>query len=208
MQINVIAQKTGEIISSLELSDKFYNRDYNPALVQQVVTAYLANGRQGTRSQKTRAEVKHSTRKPWRQKGTGRARSGMTSSPLWRGGGRAFPSRPCENFAQKVNKKMYRAAMSVILSQLIRDERLVVIDELTVESPRTKEFVAKLERLSVKNGALFVTDQLQEQVHLSSRNLPNTLVIEVNRVDPVSLLKYKKTFLTVNVAKKIEERWS
>jgi len=140
MELKVINTQ-GQAVEGLQASETLFGRDYNESLVHQVVTAFLANARSGNRSQLTRAEVHHSTKKPWRQKGTGRARSGMTSSPIWRGGGRAFPNKPDENFSHKVNRKMFRAGMAAILSQLVRDERLIVVDSLTVESPKTKEFV-------------------------------------------------------------------
>lgn len=136
-----IVNAQGQAVESIEASDALFGRDYNEALVHQVVTAFLANARSGNRAQKTRAEVNHSTKKPWRQKGTGRARSGMTSSPLWRGGGRTFPNSPEENFTQKINRKMYRAGMAAILSQLVRDERLIVVDAITVDSPDRKSVV-------------------------------------------------------------------
>ena len=146
MELKVIDAK-GQVSGSLNASDALFAREYNEALVHQLVTAFLANARSGNRAQKTRAEVKHSTKKPWRQKGTGRARSGMTSSPIWRSGGRAFPNKPSENFTQKVNRKMYRAGMASILSQLVRDERLFVIDELSAATPKTKEFAEQVKNL-------------------------------------------------------------
>lgn len=182
----------GQVSGSVAGSDALFAREYNEALVHQLVTAYLANARSGNRAQKTRAEVKHSTKKPWRQKGTGRARSGMTSSPLWRKGGRAFPNKPDENFTQKVNRKMYRAGMATILSQLVRDERLFVIENLSVATPKTKEFADQVKNLGLEQ-VLFITKQLDENVYLSSRNLPNVLVLEATQADPYSLLRYKKS---------------
>ncbi|ENX2492499.1 50S ribosomal protein L4, partial [Neisseria gonorrhoeae] len=178
----------------------------NEALVHQLVNAYLANARSGNRAQKTRAEVKHSTKKPWRQKGTGRARSGMTSSPLWRKGGRAFPNKPDENFTQKVNRKMYRAGMATILSQLARDERLFVIEALTAETPKTKVFAEQVKNLALEQ-VLFVTKRLDENVYLASRNLPNVLVLEAQQVDPYSLLRYKKVIITKDAVAQLEEQW-
>lgn len=196
----------GQVSGSVAGSDALFAREYNEALVHQLVTAYLANARSGNRAQKTRAEVKHSTKKPWRQKGTGRARSGMTSSPLWRKGGRAFPNKPDENFSQKVNRKMYRAGMATILSQLVRDERLFVIENLSVATPKTKEFAEQVKNLGMEQ-VLFVTKQLDENVYLSSRNLPNVLVLEATQADPYSLLRYKKVVLTKDAVAQLEEQW-
>lgn len=207
MQIEVLNGENGEKVSFLECSDDFFGRKYNPTLVQQVVRVYMANGRQGTRAQKNRGEVNYSTKKPWRQKGTGRARAGMRSSPIWRGGGLAFPSRADENFSQKINRKMYRIAMSAIFSQLLRDNRLFILDDLSSESNKTRDFVAKLKKLSVTENALFIIPKVQENLYLSSRNLKGVELIEVNQSNPVALLKYAKTFLTVDAARQIEEQW-
>lgn len=196
----------GQVSGSVAGSDALFAREYNEALVHQLVTAYLANARSGNRAQKTRAEVKHSTKKPWRQKGTDRARSGMTSSPLWRKGGRAFPNKPDENFTQKVNRKMYRAGMATILSQLVRDERLFVIENLSAATPKTKEFADQVKNLGMEQ-VLFVTKQLDENVYLSSRNLPNVLVLEATQADPYSLLRYKKVVLTKDAVAQLEEQW-
>lgn len=196
----------GQVSGSVSGSDALFAREYNEALVHQLVTAYLANARSGNRAQKTRAEVKHSTKKPWRQKGTGRARSGMTSSPLWRKGGRAFPNKPDENFTQKVNRKMYRAGMAAILSQLVRDERLFVIENLSAATPKTKEFADQVKNLGMEQ-VLFITKQLDENVYLSSRNLPNVLVLEATQADPYSLLRYKKVVLTKEAVAQLEEQW-
>ena len=196
----------GQVSGSVAASDALFAREYNEALVHQLVTAYLANARSGNRAQKTRAEVKHSTKKPWRQKGTGRARSGMTSSPLWRKGGRAFPNKPDENFTQKVNRKMYRAGMATILSQLVRDERLFVIESLSAATPKTKEFAEQVKNLGMEQ-VLFVTKQLDENVYLSSRNLPNVLVLEATQIDPYSLLRYKKVVITKEAVAQLEEQW-
>ena len=196
----------GQVSGSVAASDALFAREYNEALVHLLVTAYLANARSGNRAQKTRAEVKHSTKKPWRQKGTGRARSGMTSSPLWRKGGRAFPNKPDENFTQKVNRKMYRAGMATILSQLVRDERLFVIESLSAATPKTKDFADQVKNLGLEQ-VLFVTKQLDENVYLSSRNLPNVLVLEATQADPYSLLRYKKVVLTKEAVEQLEEQW-
>ncbi|HGO8782072.1 TPA: 50S ribosomal protein L4 [Neisseria meningitidis] len=205
MELKVIDAK-GQVSGSLSVSDALFAREYNEALVHQLVSAYLANARSGNRAQKTRAEVKHSTKKPWRQKGTGRARSGMTSSPLWRKGGRAFPNKPDENFTQKVNRKMYRAGMATILSQLTRDERLFAIEALTAETPKTKVFAEQVKNLGLEQ-VLFVTKQLDENVYLASRNLPNVLVLEAQQVDPYSLLRYKKVIITKDAVAQLEEQW-
>ena len=205
MELKVIDAK-GQVSGSLSVSDALFAREYNEALVHQLVNAYLANARSGNRAQKTRAEVKHSTKKPWRQKGTGRARSGMTSSPLWRKGGRAFPNKPDENFPQKVNRKMYRAGMATILSQLARDERLFAIEALTAETPKTKVFAEQVKNLGLEQ-VLFVIKQLDENVYLASRNLPNVLVLEAQQVDPYSLLRYKKVIITKDAVAQLEEQW-
>ena len=205
MELKVMDAK-GQVSGSLSVSDALFAREYNEALVHQLVNAYLANARSGNRAQKTRAEVKHSTKKPWRQKGTGRARSGMTSSPLWRKGGRAFPNKPDENFTQKVNRKMYRAGMATILSQLARDERLFAIEALTAETPKTKVFAEQVKNLGLEQ-VLFVIKQLDENVYLASRNLPNVLVLEAQQVDPYSLLRYKKVIITKDAVAQLEEQW-
>ena len=205
MELKVIDAK-GQVSGSLAASDALFAREYNEALVHQLVTAFLANARSGNRAQLTRAEVKHSTKKPWRQKGTGRARAGMSSSPLWRGGGRTFPNKPDENFTQKVNRKMYRAGMATILSQLVRDERLFVIEELSVATPKTKAFAEQVKNLGMEQ-VLFVTGQLDENVYLSSRNLPNVLVLEAQQIDLYSLLRYKKVVVTKEAVAQLEEQW-
>jgi len=203
MELKVINDK-GEALKPVDASEELFGRSYNEALVHQVVVAYNANGRQGTRQQKTRAEVRHSTKKPWRQKGTGRARAGMTSSPLWRGGGRIFPNKPDENFTQKLNRKMYRAGMASILSQLVREERLSVIDGLTIDEPKTKLLVGKLRAMGL-DQVLILTDVLDENLFLSSRNLPNVLVLEARHADPVSLMRYEKVLVTKAAVKHLEE---
>lgn len=205
MELKIINPQ-GQISGTLSVSDTLFAREYNEALVHQLVTAFLANARSGNRAQLTRAEVKHSTKKPWRQKGTGRARSGMASSPLWRGGGRAFPNKPDENFTQKVNRKMYRAGMATILSQLVREERLFVIEELTAATPKTKVFAEQVKNLGFEQ-ILFVTKQLDENVYLSSRNLPNVLVLEAHQIDPYNLLRYKKVVITKAAVAQLEEQW-
>ncbi|MTD32958.1 50S ribosomal protein L4 [Paludibacterium denitrificans] len=206
MELKVINTQ-GQAVESLQASEVLFGREYNEALVHQVVTAFSANARSANRAQKTRAEVNHSTKKPWRQKGTGRARSGMTASPVWRGGGRAFPNSPDENYTQKVNRKAFRAGMAAILSQLVRDERLIVVDSLSVETPKTKEFVGKVKSMGL-DQALFITGELDENLYLSSRNLPNVLVIEAQQADPYSLLRFKKIVITRDAVKQLEEQWA
>ena len=206
MELKVINQQ-GQAVESLQASDALFGREYNEALVHQVVTAYLANASSGNRAQKDRSEIAKSTRKPWRQKGTGRARGGMASSPIWRGGGKVFPNSPEENFGQKVNRKMFRAGVSAILSQLVRDERLVVVDSLTVDSPKTKEFAAKVKSLGLEQ-ALVITKELDENLYLSSRNLTNVLVIEAAQADPYSLVRFKKIIITRDAVKQLEEQWA
>jgi large subunit ribosomal protein L4 len=203
MELKVINEK-GEAQASVAASETLFGRDYNEALVHQVVVAYQANGRQGTRAQKTRADVRHSTKKPWRHKGTGRARAGMTSSPLWRGGGRIFPNNADENFTQKVNRKMYRAGMASILSQLVREERLSVIEALSLAEPKTKLLAGKLAAMGLAH-VLILTDELDENLYLSSRNLPNVLVLEARHADPVSLMRYEKVLVTRAAVKHLEE---
>lgn len=194
----------GQAASNVAAADTIFGRDYNEALIHQVVIAYQANARSGNRKQKDREEVHHTTKKPWRQKGTGRARAGMSSSPLWRGGGRIFPNSPDENFTHKVNKKMYRAGVCPILSQLVREERLIVIDDLTIDAPKTKLLSQKLNGLGF-DSVLIITDVLNENLELASRNLPNVLVVEPRHADPMSLVFYKKILVTKAALAKIEE---
>ena len=194
----------GQSTSKVEASDAIFGREYNEALVHQLVVAFQANARQGTRAQKDREQVRHSTKKPWRQKGTGRARAGMTASPLWRGGGRIFPNSPDENFAQKLNKKMYRAGMSAILSQLARDGRLVVIDPIEIEAPKTKLLLTKLTAMGVES-ALVISDSVTDNLFLAARNLPNVLVVEPRYADPLSLIFYKKVLVTKGAVEQLKE---
>lgn len=189
---------------NIDVSDDLFNRDYNEALVHQLITSYLSNARSATRAQKGRSDVAKSTRKPWRQKGTGRARAGMASSPIWRGGGKIFPNSPDENYRKKLNKKMYRAGMSVILSQLIRDGRLLIADSFSVETHKTKDFFDKLKSLGL-NEVFLITNDLDNNLYLSSRNIPHVYVTEVKNIDPVSLIKYEKTLFTIDGIRKIEE---
>ena len=203
MELNLIDDK-GQATAKISASDLTFGREYNEALVHQLVTAYMANGRSGTRAQKDRGEVKHSTKKPFRQKGTGRARAGMTSSPLRRGGGRIFPNRPDENFTQKINRKMYRAGLSAILSQLAREDRLMVVDSFTVDAPKTKLLVQKLKGMGI-DDVLIITDGMDENLQLSSRNLHHVSVASVNETDPVTLIRHEKVIVTKSAVAKIEE---
>ncbi|SEG01930.1 50S ribosomal protein L4 [Nitrosomonas ureae] len=203
MEIELIGNKDQKT-ASITVSDELFKRDYNESLVHQVITSYLSNARSATRAQKGRSEIAKSTRKPWRQKGTGRARAGMASSPIWRGGGKIFPNGSGENFRKKLNKKMYRAGISSILSQLIRDNRLFVIESFGVDSYKTKALSEKLEDLGLSN-VMIITNEIDDNLYLSSRNIPNVAVVEVNNIDPVSLLKFKKTLVTSDGLKKIEE---
>jgi large subunit ribosomal protein L4 len=203
MELKLINEQ-GQQAATVAASDALFGRDYNEALVHQVVVAYQANARSGDRAQLTRAEVKHSTKKPFRQKGTGRARAGMTSSPLWRGGGRIFPNSPDENFSQKVNRKMYRAGIASILSQLAREGRLVVVENFAVEAPKTKLVAQKLKGMGL-DSVLVITDSLDDNLMLASRNLPNVLVVEAHQADPVSLVRFPKVLLTKGAVTKMEE---
>jgi large subunit ribosomal protein L4 len=203
MDLKLINEK-GEAVSNLAASDDLFGREFNEALIHQVVTAYQANGRQGTRAQKGRSEVAKSTRKPWRQKGTGRARAGMASSPLWRGGGKIFPNLPDENFSHKLNKKMYRAGMCSIMSQLVREGRLIVVENITLDAPKTKQLAQKLKSMGMDN-VLIITGQADDNLFLSARNLPNVLVLEVGHADPVNLVRYSKVLMTRDAVKKMEE---
>ena len=189
--------------AAVELSDTAFGREFNEALVHQVVTAYLAGARQGTRAQKTRAEVSGGGIKPWRQKGTGRARAGSIRSPIWRGGGRTFAAKP-QDWSQKVNRKMYRGAMQCILAELIRQERLILVEELSVSGPKTKELIAKLNDLNAPR-ALIVTKDVDENLYLAARNIPHVNVLGTNEVDPVSLIAYDKVIMSVEAAKQFEE---
>jgi large subunit ribosomal protein L4 len=203
MELNVINEQ-GKPTAKLAASDAAFGREYNEALVHQVITAYMANARLATRAQKDRGTVKHSTKKPWRQKGTGRARAGMTSSPLWRGGGRTFPNSPDENYSHKLNRKMYRAGMLSILSQLAREERLVVVDTFTIDAPKTKLLAQKLQGMGM-DDVLIITDNLDENLQLSSRNLPHVMIVDVSHADPVSLIRHGKVLMTKGAVSKIEE---
>jgi large subunit ribosomal protein L4 len=206
MQVELL-NGSGGAASQIEVPDTVFGREYNEALVHQVVVAYQANARQGTRAQKTRATVSHTTAKPFRQKGTGRARAGMNSSPIWRGGGRAFPNSPDENFGHKVNKKMYRAGMRAILSKLAKDGRLAVVDGLSVEAPKTKLLATKFKSMNL-SSVMVITDDIDENLYLASRNLPNVLVVEPRYADPLSLVFYKKVVVTQSALAKLQEMFA
>ena len=196
----------GKATATFAAPATLFGRDYNEALVHQIVVAYLANARQGTRAQKDRTDVAHTTKKPWRQKGTGRARAGMSSSPLWRGGGRTFPNSPDENFTHKVNRKMFRAGVCSILSKLARDDRVLVVDDLSVEAPRTKLLAQKLKAMGLQS-ALIITDSIDENLYLAARNLKHVMVVETRHADPVSMIHYEKVVLTRPAIATLEQLW-
>ena len=203
MQLELLDDK-GQATAKVDAPDTVFARDYNEALVHQIVVAFQANARLGTRAQLDRAMVKHSTKKPWRQKGTGRARAGMTSSPLWRGGGRIFPNSPDENFSQKVNKKMYRAGMAAILSQLVREGRLAVVESISVDQPKTKLLAQKFKAMGL-DSVLVITHEMPDNLLLASRNLTNVLVIESRYTDPLALVHYKKVLVTRGAMEQLKE---
>jgi large subunit ribosomal protein L4 len=206
MQLELLNDQ-GQAASKFEAPETVFGRAYNEDLVHQIVVAYQANARQGTRAQKDREQVKHSTKKPFKQKGTGRARAGMTSSPLWRGGGRIFPNMPDENFSQKINKKMYRAGMASIFSQLVREGRLAVVDSLTVDSPKTKQLAEKFKAMNLQS-VMVIADEVDENLYLASRNLVNVLIVEPRYADPVSLVHYKKVLVTKGAIDKLTEMFA
>jgi large subunit ribosomal protein L4 len=189
--------------NAIKVSEATFGRDFSEALVHQVVTAYLAGARAGTKAQKTRSDVRGGGRKPWKQKGTGRARAGTIRSPIWRGGGRTFAARPRDH-AQKVNRKMYRGALQAILSELVRQDRLVVLDSFELSTPKTSEFLGKLNGLEFEKG-LIVTAEVDGNLFLATRNIPNVYVLDVAGLDPVSLVAADKVIMTVDAVKKIEE---
>jgi len=188
--------------AAIELSEVAFGKDFNEALVHQVVVAYMAGARQGTKAQKSRAEVSGGGKKPFNQKGSGRARAGSIRSPIWRGGGKSFAARP-QDWDQKVNRKMYRGAMQCILAELVRQDRLVFVEDFTVTAPKTKELLGKLNALGLKN-ALIITDAVDENLYLAARNLPHVEVIDTTAVDPVSLIGFDKVLMSVPAAKKLE----
>ncbi len=200
----MIINDQGQQTASLSASDETFGREYNEALVHQVVTAFMANARSASSKQKDREEVRHSTKKPWRQKGTGRARSGMTSSPIWRGGGRTFPNTGEENYAHKVNRKMYRAGISAILSQLAREGRLKVVDSLGIDAPKTKVLAQKVKSMGF-DKVMIIADSVDDNLWLSSRNLSNVYVVEPHQADPWSLVKFGNVLMTKDAVKQLEE---
>ena len=206
MQIELLNDQ-GQAASKFDAPETLFGRDYNEDLIHQIVVAYQANARQGTRAQKDREQVKHSTKKPFKQKGTGRARAGMTSSPIWRGGGRAFPNSPEENFTQKINKKMYRAGMASIFSQLVREGRLAVVESIKIEAPKTKLLAAKLKAMNLQS-VLVISEEVDDNLYFASRNLANVLVVEPRYADPVSLVHYKKVLVTKGAIDKLKEMFA
>ena len=206
MDLKLINDK-GQSSSTVAGSDTLFGRDYNEDLIHQLVVAYQANSRLGTRAQKGRSEINKTKKKPWRQKGTGRARAGKASSPLWRGGGRIFPNSPDENFSQKVNRKMYRAGIASILSQLVREDRLKVVESFKVDTPKTKQLADKVKGLGL-DEVLLITDDIDENLYLSSRNLPNVLVLDVSEADPVALVHFKNVLMTKQAVSRMEELYS
>jgi len=204
MELKVLNDQ-GQSAGTIAAVDTVFGRDFNEPLVHQVVVAYQANARSANRAQKDRSEVRHSTKKPWRQKGTGRARAGMTSSPMWRGGGKIFPNKPDENFSHKVNKKMYRAGMCSILSQLAREDRLAVVDSITVEAPKTKLLATRLRAMGLDSSTLILTDTQDDNLLLAARNLPNVLVLEAKHADPLSLVHYGKVLITRSALTQVQE---
>jgi large subunit ribosomal protein L4 len=206
MQLELLNEQ-GQAASKFDVPETVFAREYNEDLVHQIVVAFQANARQGTRAQKDRQQVKHSTKKPFKQKGTGRARAGMTSSPLWRGGGRIFPNSPEENFTQKINKKMYRAGMASIFSQLAREGRLAVVESIKVDSPKTKQLAARLKAMNL-DSVLVIADEVDENLYLASRNLSNVLVVEPRYADPLSLVHFKKVLVTKGAIDQLKEMFA
>jgi len=206
MQVELLNDQ-GQASAKYDAPETVFGREYNEDLVHQIVVAYQANARQGTRAQKDREQVKHSTKKPFKQKGTGRARAGMTSSPIWRGGGRVFPNMPDENFTQKINKKMYRAGMASIFSQLAREGRLAVVESLKVESPKTKLLAAKFNAMNLQS-VLVISDEVDDNLYLASRNLPNVMVVEPRYADPLSLVHYRKVLVTKAAMDQLKEMFA
>ncbi len=206
MELKLLNEQ-GQAAETVQVSDVLFGREYNEALIHQVVVAYQANARSGNRAQKGRSEIAKSTRKPWRQKGTGRARAGMASSPLWRGGGRIFPNSPDENFSHKVNRKMYRAGLASILSQLAREGRISVVEDFALDAPKTRLFAEKLKGMGFVDSVLVITEELSENLFLASRNLRDVLVLEVSEADPVSLVRFPQVVVTKGALAKMQEVW-
>jgi large subunit ribosomal protein L4 len=205
MELKLIDKNGKAAKKGVTVSEGTFCRDFNEALVHQVVVAYMANARTATRAQKGRDNVAHTTHKPYAQIGTGNDRAGMTSSPIWRGGGRAFPNSPNENFSHKVNRKAYRAGMQTILSELVRQERLSVVEEFSVDTPKTKALAEKIKGMGYAEGVLVLTDSFNENLYLSSRNLTNVMVVEAQYADPVSLVRFPNVVATAGAVKKLEE---
>lgn len=205
MELKLIDKNGKAAKKGVTVSEGTFGREFNEALVHQVVVAYMANARTATRAQKGRDTVAHTTHKPYAQKGTGNARAGMTSSPIWRGGGRAFPNSPNENFSHKVNRKAYRAGMQTILSELVRQERLSVVEEFNVDTPKTKALAEKIKGMGYSEGLLVLTDGFDENLYLSSRNLTNVMIVEAQYADPVSLVRFPNVVATAAAVKKLEE---
>ena len=203
MELKLINDKS-QATASVKASDELFGRAYNESLVHQVVTAYMANARLGTRAQKGRSDIAKSTRKPWRQKGTGRARAGMASSPLWRGGGKIFPNSPDENFSHKVNRKMFRAGLASILSQLAREGRLAVVENFKVDSPKTKQLAQKVKSMGFEE-VLVITDEVDQNLELSSRNLPHVTIIAARQTNPLALVRFPHVLLTRKALARFEE---
>jgi len=204
MEVNVLSLEKGAAGGSVSVAESVFGTSFNEALVHQVVTAFLAGARAGTKAQKSRSDVRATTAKPWRQKGLGRARAGSYASPIWRGGGVTFAARP-RSYRQKVNRKMYRAALRAIVSELLRQERLLVVDRFEVNEPRTKAVAAVLRRIGVERG-LVVTEALEENLYLGARNLPGVAVCDVTALDPVSLVRFERVVITAAALKALEER--
>ena len=202
-----LLNEAGQASGTVSATDTVFNRDYNEPLIHQVVVAYQANARSANRAQKDRSEVNKSTRKPWRQKGTGRARVGRASSPLWRGGGKIFPNSPDENFSHKVNKKMYRAGVRSILSQLAREGRVAVVEKFEVEAPKTKLVASKLKQMGL-DSVLLITDSFDETLHLATRNLQSIAIVEPEYTDPVSLVYFDRVLITRSALARVEEMLS
>jgi large subunit ribosomal protein L4 len=205
MELKLIDKNGKAAKKGVTVSEGTFGREFNEALVHQVVVAYMANARTATRAQKGRDTVAHTTHKPYAQKGTGNARAGMSSSPIWRGGGRAFPNSPNENFSHKVNRKAYRAGMQTILSELVRQDRLSVVEEFNVDTPKTKALAEKIKGFGYTGGVLVLTDGFDENLYLSSRNLTNVMVVEAQFADPVSLVRFPNVVATAAAVKKLEE---
>jgi large subunit ribosomal protein L4 len=208
MELKLINGSGSSDAGVINVAEALFGREYNEALIHQVVTAFLANARSGTRKQKTRSEIAKSTKKPWKQKGTGRARVGSASSSIWRGGARAFPNTPDENFSHKVNRKMYRAAIASILSKLLADGRLLVTAEFKLETPKTKSLLNLFKNLELGSDmVLVVVEELTENIYYASRNLPKVLVLEAHQIDPYSLLRCNKVVFTQKAIQQLEGQW-